>query len=385
MSIITSIVILVYAIGRADQLVNRKWPPVLTSTIEFLNYQTDATKFNLEEQELDVLIKFEVLPTEPDGEVRSWEAIDDKLGRVIAYEAKQSYPFHEPHYGNTVGDLDSSANLYLNPRTEAKYYPKVGEEDYIEIEDCQDDTHFKHISQIEKDQFFSNGRRKCLNMKEKSVSGGTVEDTVEHLIIIRWQHCDEYAEEEGLVCATGTDQSKFFDNIKITIEIGNTYIDYEEVETEKAIATRGTETLVVNSHLRDYKNTKGVITLSPNVGIFMDTWWSVYEEFDKEEYEYLSVDEFRQEPANPLIAHESDFGFTFVLQRSQRKLRHKRVVYSILDYLADLGGLNEAFMFILEPIFGLFLPALFTRKVLNGSYKYDSGKQTTEGFVSNST
>ena len=106
----------------------------------------------------------------------------------------------------------------------------------------------------------------------------------------------------------------------------------------------------------------------------MDNWLSVYEEFDKDEYEYLSVDEFSQEPANPETDHESEFGFTFVLQRSQRKLRHKRVVYSILDYLADLGGLNEAFMFILEPILSLFLPAIFTRTVLNGNFKFDSGK-----------
>ena len=89
LSIIVSVVILVYALGRGDQLVNRKWPPVLTTTIEFLNYQTDATKFNLEEQDLDVLVKFEVLPTEAKEPVRSWEAINDSLGRVIAYEAKQ--------------------------------------------------------------------------------------------------------------------------------------------------------------------------------------------------------------------------------------------------------------------------------------------------------
>ena len=67
LSILVSIVILVYATGRADQLVNRKWPPVLTTTIEYISYTADATKFNLEEQELDVIIKFELLPDSPDG------------------------------------------------------------------------------------------------------------------------------------------------------------------------------------------------------------------------------------------------------------------------------------------------------------------------------
>lgn len=106
----------------------------------------------------------------------------------------------------------------------------------------------------------------------------------------------------------------------------------------------------------------------------MDNWMSVYEELDKKDFEYLTIDEWSQEPAT--AENPSDFGFTFVLMRSQRELRHKRVVYSILDYLADLGGLNEAFMFILEPILGLFLPAIFAREVLNSNFKYDEGKQT---------
>ena len=48
----------------------------------------------------------------------------------------------------------------------------------------------------------------------------------------------------------------------------------------------------------------------------MDSWMSVYEELDKEEIEFLSVDQFYQLPANPKENHESEFGFTFVLQRS---------------------------------------------------------------------
>ena len=95
-------------------------------------------------------------------------------------------------------------------------------------------------------------------------------------------------------CATGTEQNDFFDNVKISLEFGNTYIDYKEVATDDALKTRGTETLLVNSHLRDYKNTKGFVTLSPNIAIFMDTWMSVYEEFDKEEIEFLSVDDWGQ-------------------------------------------------------------------------------------------
>ena len=112
-----------------------------------MSYQTDATKFNLEEQDLDVIVKFELLPTTKTGKVRGWEAIQEKFGRILAYEAKQQYPFIEPHYGNTVGDLDSSANFYLNPRTEAKYYPEVEEEAMIPIEECNSDIHFPHLNE----------------------------------------------------------------------------------------------------------------------------------------------------------------------------------------------------------------------------------------------
>ena len=126
-----------------------------------------------------------------------------------------------------------------------------------------------------------------------------------------------------------------------------------------------------------------MVTLSPNRAIFMDNWLSVYEELDKDEYEFLSVDQWYQEPAYALNSPPGDFGFTFVIGRSPREFRHKRVVYSILDYLADLGGLNEAFMFILEPLLSIFLPAIFAREVLNRNFRYDEGKQTKSlGFAS---
>jgi len=144
---------------------------------------------------------------------------------------------------------------------------------------------------------------------------------------------------------------------------------------------RGAETLIVNSHLSAYKNTKGLVELSPNTGIFMDNWLSVYEELDKEEYEYISVDDWKQEPAE----QGEDFGFTFVLKRSEREYKHKRIVYSILDYLADIGGLNDALELILEPLIGMLLPALFTRELLNKSFTYDQGKKKGNSFFSNSS
>jgi len=127
-----------------------------------------------------------LLPTTPTGLVRSWDAIEEKYGRVIAYQVKQIAPFTEPNYGNMVGNLDSTADFYLNPRTEAKLYPKVDEEQFIEIGECNGDDHFLHLEPIVKKDYLENGRRKCLNLKESYVSGGTLEEKEEHLIIVRW-------------------------------------------------------------------------------------------------------------------------------------------------------------------------------------------------------
>ena len=82
--------------------------------------------------------------------------------------------------------MDSLADFYLNPRTDARYYPKPTEEEMIEIEDCNTEEHFKHLDEEVKKEYLESGRRRCLNMKEKRVSGGTVDNTKEHLIILRW-------------------------------------------------------------------------------------------------------------------------------------------------------------------------------------------------------
>ena len=135
---------------------------------------------------MDVIVKFEVLPTTPSGVIRSWDAIEDKYGRLLAYQVEEVHPYVDSHYGNTVGELDSLADFYLNPRTDPRYYPKPTEEQMVEIEECSSEEHFKHLSPVLKKEYLENGKRRCLNMKEKHVSGGTIDKAKEHLIILRW-------------------------------------------------------------------------------------------------------------------------------------------------------------------------------------------------------
>ena len=54
----------------------------LSQTVEFTNYARDSNKLNMQDQELDAVIKLEVYRAD---KVVSWEAFDDRYGRVVAY------------------------------------------------------------------------------------------------------------------------------------------------------------------------------------------------------------------------------------------------------------------------------------------------------------
>lgn len=69
-----------------------------------------------------------------------------------------------------------------------------------------------------------------------------------------------------------------------------------------------------------------------------------------------------------------DFGFTFVITRAPKLVVHRRNVYTILQFLGDVGGLDGMLVLILGPLLSFFGPSLFQRKVLNDSFKYDDSK-----------
>ena len=70
---------------------------------------------------------------------------------------------------------------------------------------------------------------------------------------------------------------------------------------------------------------------------------------------------------------ETEFGFTFVLQLASKQHEHSRTVYTFLEFLGDIGGLNDAFNLFIQPLVSLILPSLLTRSILvEGNFKYDS-------------
>ena len=66
-----------------------------------------------------------------------------------------------------------------------------------------------------------------------------------------------------------------------------------------------------------------------------------------------------------------NFGFTFVFKRSSKQFIHSRTVYTVLEFLGDVGGLNDALTLIFAPFMSFFVPSLLARSILNKNFKFD--------------
>ena len=51
--------------------------------------------------------------------------------------------------------------------------------------------------------------------------------------MIQWQHCETFKPDGP--CATTEEKDYFFNDIVVTLEIGENYVKFDEVETENSI------------------------------------------------------------------------------------------------------------------------------------------------------
>ena len=145
------------------------------------------------------------------------------------------------------------------------------------------------------------------------------------------------------------------------------------------IKTKITDTLAMDSLGDLSHNIKGVVELSPVKAIFMDSWYSVLPKLTEVEKEFMNVDKFEQVNVKNDNGQEADFGFTFVLMRSTTREYHKREVYSVLDYLGDIGGFAGILAIFIDGALRVFVPAAKTRTILNENFKYDTGNYKKRG------
>ena len=66
-----------------------------------------------------------------------------------------------------------------------------------------------------------------------------------------------------------------------------------------------------------------------------------------------------------------DFGFTFIIKRGTKHVIQTRRVYTILVYLASIGGTVKIFETLFKPLLGYILPQPLSRDVLNKNFKFD--------------
>ena len=77
---------------------------------------------------------------------------------------------------------------------------------------------------------------KCLNLNDAELSGGTVNQNVEHIVVIEWQHCEKF--KPASECATAEEKAEFFHDIKVKLEIVENYIDFDQPDTMDAIHSK---------------------------------------------------------------------------------------------------------------------------------------------------
>ena len=80
-SIFTYVIVLIFAGIQAIALVTLN-NTAIQQTVEFENYARDQNVLNMEDQELDAVVKVQVTKN---GVTRGWEDFDESFGRVVAY------------------------------------------------------------------------------------------------------------------------------------------------------------------------------------------------------------------------------------------------------------------------------------------------------------
>ena len=103
---------------------------------------------NLQEYELDALIKFEWI-TDGEEKTRSWADIDESYGRVRAFQVEESWPLTRGR--RRLESLSSISDLYLDTSYDTSG-ETVAAEQLIELQDCGLPNHLKNLDDTSKQQ-----------------------------------------------------------------------------------------------------------------------------------------------------------------------------------------------------------------------------------------
>ena len=172
-------------------------------------------------------------------ETQTWDYIDDRYGRIVAYQVAEEWPLASRN--TNIDNMDSISELYLDPRVDT-FDPEFNSRQAILFTPCGNTDK-------------GNELRKCLDTTNSYVSGGTTSGQTEHMVIIGWQTCDKY--NASYDCAGNFELLSFLNNVKITLEVAENYIDFSEEETDDAIKRKSSKVFTVDSASINRNNIKG--------------------------------------------------------------------------------------------------------------------------------
>ena len=119
----------------------------------------------------------EIESNDTSGNSKSWDALDDKFGRIVAQQVEQNWNFvpgkiesgqKKKPKGNSI------SQLYLDPTAAAEFYFTGNlTETILPFESCEGDQHLKNLDPAVKKGFLAAGTQKCVDSSNAHISGGT--------------------------------------------------------------------------------------------------------------------------------------------------------------------------------------------------------------------
>ena len=94
LSIMVLTLVTLFTIVKTQQLILRA-SPTITTIEEVVSYLTDDEKFNLLDGQFDPTVSVQVHSDDPNVESRSWDALDEKFGRIIAQQVEVLWEYDE--------------------------------------------------------------------------------------------------------------------------------------------------------------------------------------------------------------------------------------------------------------------------------------------------
>ena len=185
---------------------------------------------------------------------------------IIAYQVAQKWPFtverrlsSENQRGRHLETLESVAEWYTDSGIDTVAL-EIDSAKTLPLTDCSGPDHFKGMPELEKKKFLESKNKKCIDLSNADLSGGTESGLTEHIVIIQFQHCRKYRAEKE--CATTDEFNSLFQDTKITLEMWHNYATFGNAE--KQIGLTKTPTLQVDTAQNGMQNVKGEIKLSLN-------------------------------------------------------------------------------------------------------------------------